>query len=201
MKIPSNINKNIKGQYCLRCYSTKINRIFRNSKTYYFCDDCQTMSERILVIDNMIKWWIDSDDNYWHESVGVIILNEKNKLLIIMRAIYPFAYALPAGHVNKGEEFLAAAQRETAEEIGISLPKKQFKLICNFQLPNDSCRRGSDHHLWHLYLAKIKSSDHIIQLNDESVSFHWLDIKTILSKDNITYPLKYIITNFGNKIL
>lgn len=201
MKIPPHINKNLEGQYCLNCYSTKVTRIFKNSKTYYFCDDCKSVKDRSLVIDNTINWWIDNENNYWHESVGVVILNEKNELLAIMRAIYPFAYALPAGHVDKGEEFLHAAQREILEEIGINLSEKQLILIKNFRLLGDSCRRGCDHHLWHLYLVKIKSSDQAIKLNDEASSFRWFSLADIALEKKVTYPLIYIVTNFRKQII
>ncbi len=201
MKIPSIINKNFKGQYCLNCYSTKVSRIFKNNRIYYFCDECKTIKDRSLVIDNAINWWIDNENNYWHESAGVIILNEKNELLVVMRAIYPFAYSLPAGHVDKKETPMHAAQREVAEEIGINLSKTELILIQDFQLPDDSCSRGCDHHLWHLYLARIKSSDQTIKLNDEASSFQWLSLDKIKSEKKVTYPLIYIVTNFRNQIM
>lgn len=201
MKIPQNVNRNIEGQYCLQCQSPKVLRIFKDGKTYYFCDNCQTTHERSLVIDNAIHWWIDSKDNYWHESVGVLILNENNELLAIMRKVYPFAYSLPAGHVDKDEKPLVAVQREVDEELKITLSKKDFNMVNDFELPGDSCRRGSDHHLWHLYLAKIKCSEHTIHLNDEADSFQWFDINEIAKRNDVTYPLQYIVKNFKDKIL
>lgn len=201
MKIPPHIDKNLEGRYCLNCYSKKITRIFKNNKTYYFCDDCESLKDRSLVIDNTINWWIDNEDNYWHESVGVIILNKKKELLVIMRAVYPFAYSLPAGHVDKSEELLHAAQREVMEEVGIRLSKKELMLIQDFYLPGDSCRRGCDHHLWHLYLARVKSSEQNIKINDEAKGFKWLSLDDIASEKKVAYPLNYIATNFRNQIV
>ena len=201
MKIPPSINRTTEGQYCLHCYSTKVERAFKDGKTYYFCGDCQNTNERSLVIDNSINWWVDNENNYWHESVGVVILNNKNELLAIMRTIYPFAYSLPAGHLEKGEEPLTAAQREVKEEVGINIPKESFKLIQEFQLPGDSCRRGGDHHLWHLYSAKTNHSANAVKLNDEASGFRWFNLDEITSSDDITYPLRYIVENLRNKFI
>lgn len=200
MKLNTVIDIKKEGQYCLKCDSTKIERIFKDDKTYYFCKDCRTTAERTLVIDNAINWWIDEERNYWHESAGVIVLNEKDEWLLVMRAIFPFAYALSVGgHVDKGENALDAARRETLEEIGLDLPKEDFKFVQEFHLPGDSCRRGSDHHLWHLYLTKIDSGKEI-HLNDEASNFLWLKPKEIKSRKDIVYPLKYILENIKNLI-
>ena len=201
MKIPSNINKNLEGQYCLNCYSRKVARTFKSGKTYSFCENCKSINERSLVIDNNINWWIDDKGDYWHESVGVIILNKKKELLVIMRVIYPFAYSLPAGHVSKSEKPLIAAQREVLEEVGLDLPKKYFRLIEDFQLPGDSCRRGCDHHFWHLYLVNGNFLNQTIRLNDEACNFRWFNIDQITAEKNLTYPLRYIVNNFKGVIL
>ncbi len=195
MKLNCNINTKIEGQYCLKCNSTKVERVFKDSKTYYFCRNCGVTEKRSLVIDNAVNWWIDEDRNYWHESAGVIVLNEKDEWLVIMRSIFPFAYALPAGHVDKGEDALVAARRELMEEIGLDLPKELFNSVKEFHLSGDSCRRGSDHHLWHLYSVKINSEKEILRLNDEASDFCWLKPVEIKSREDIVYPLKYIVEN------
>ncbi|MBI2099076.1 NUDIX hydrolase [Candidatus Uhrbacteria bacterium] len=195
MKINSNIDIKIEGQYCLKCNSAKVERVFKDGKTYYFCKSCGATEERSLVIDNAVNWWIDEDKNYWHESTGAIILNEKGEWLVVMRATFPFAYALPAGHVDKGEDALIAVRRELMEEIGLELPKEDFKFVKEFHLPGDSCRRGSDHHLWHLYLVKINSEKENLRLNDEASSFRWLKPEEIKTRNDIVYPLKYILEN------
>lgn len=195
MKKNADIDTTKEGQYCLKCNSTKIERVFKDGKTYYFCEDCLTTAERTLVIDNAVNWWIDKERNYWHESAGVIVLNEKGEWLIAMRVIFPFAYALSVGgHVDKGENALDVARRETLEEIGLDLPKEDFKFVREFHLPGDSCRRGSDHHLWHLYMTKIDSRKEI-HLNDEASNFLWLKPDEIKTRKDIVYPLKYILEN------
>lgn len=194
MKINTDIDPTKEGQYCLKCNSTKIERVFKNGKTYYFCKGCRTTAERTLVIDNAVNWWIDKERNYWHESAGVIVLSERGEWLLVMRAIFPFAYALPAGHVDKGEDALIASKKELMEEVSLDLSKESFKFVREFHLSGDSCRRGSDHHLWHLYMTKIDSGK-VIHLNDEASNYLWLKPKEIKSREDIVYPLKYILEN------
>ena len=61
----------------------------------------------------------------WHRIVRLFIFNAKGELLITKRA--PGLASLPgrwdqsaAGHVDEGEEYRTAAERELAEEVGIT---------------------------------------------------------------------------------
>lgn len=57
--------------------------------------------------------------------VGVLLLDMQGRVLLQERdehaAIDPEHWGLPGGHVDDGETFAAAAQRELAEETGIDL--------------------------------------------------------------------------------
>jgi 8-oxo-dGTP pyrophosphatase MutT (NUDIX family) len=199
MKIPQNILLDKEGQYCIQCFSGPIKRIFKENLTYYHCLACGITSERSLVIDNKIVWRIDEQRMYWHESVGVVLVNEDNKILCLMRQIYPFAYSIPAGHLDVEEKPEVAAKRELAEETGISKVEK-FELVKEFDMVGDSCRRGSDDHHWHLYRAKVLGRAEI-SLADEASSANWFSIEEIKKLKNVAYPLKYIIETFGASLI
>jgi len=197
MKIPDSIPLDKEGQYCIKCFSGPIKRVFKGGLTYYHCAACGETSERSLVIDNGIIWHIDEQGIYWHESVGTLLINEQNKVLCILRKIYPFAYSIPAGHLDVGENpAAAAARRELKEETGIT-HVQNFGLVKVFDIPGDSCRRGSDDHRWHLYRGKI-SGDATLSLSDEASSANWFSIEELKKLQNIVYPLKYIIQIFGD---
>ncbi|MDP3698992.1 MAG: NUDIX domain-containing protein [Nanoarchaeota archaeon] len=51
-------------------------------------------------------------------SAGGIVLNSKGSVLVVSQ--HNLSWSLPKGHVEKGENFLDAAQREIYEESGIS---------------------------------------------------------------------------------
>jgi len=198
MKINFEIPKdNQYHQFCPECNSENINRIFKQNKTYYKCDNCNKISPRLIVLDPKIKWWIDnSTKEYWHESVGIFIFNESKEALFFERIIYPFSFAIPAGHLDLGENPGKAAKRELFEETGIKVGS--VKLFSEEDVIGDKCRRGADNHRWHLYIAKIEKTDKI-KLNDEGVKPIWLSLEQALCKD-LVYPVEYFINKYGDTL-
>lgn len=154
------------GEFCPNCYSDKIQR----RENSFFCPQCKKTSPRLLIIDDKLNYWVDEEGNYWHESVGVVIQNKKKEILLIKLDKFPFGYSIPAGHVDKGEDPKDAAKREVLEEVGLNLDN--FTLVKNENLTNDSCRRGADHHRWHLYRAVTGNED--VKINHESSGFIWV---------------------------
>lgn len=58
-----------------------------------------------------------------------VLLFKGDKLLILQRAnngMFSDKWCVPGGHVDPGEDFLTAAQRELFEETGIDIPKAQL---------------------------------------------------------------------------
>lgn len=198
MKIPKSIDLNREAQYCLNCFATNVKRTFLNGLTYYECLSCGNRIERSLVIDNKIVWWVDKNDVYWHESVGVVVV-VKDKILTLLRQIFPFSYTIPAGHLDKGESPEDAAKRELEEETGIELHDIEL-LEKQFEIHGDSCRRGSDHHLWHLYRAKLNSYPKI-RMSDEACNIKWMTLEEIEKEPQLIYPLKIFVGKFGIDLL
>ena len=77
--------------------------------------------------------WVDENDKVlgevsyekahreglWHRIAVVYLINDKQQVLMQKRADGRFDHSA-AGHVDGGESYLAAAQRELAEELGVS---------------------------------------------------------------------------------
>lgn len=196
MILPESILLDREAQYCLKCFSGPVQRLKRKNRTYYQCNSCKTISPRSLVIDNKIRWEVDAKRKYWHYSVGVIVRDGQGQILTFLRQLFPFAYTIPSGHINSGEEPLAAAERELFEETGLS---NHLDLIASFDLSGDSCRRGSDDHHWHLYACTFSKTPEVV-ISDEAEKIEWLSVKEIQQKDNKTFPLDYIIRTFKDKL-
>ena len=70
----------------------------------------------------------------WHKGVHIWIINSKGEILIQKRspnvANHPNKWDISAaGHISAGEDDIAAAIKETKEEIGLSLSSEDFKHI------------------------------------------------------------------------
>lgn len=176
------------GEFCPNCYSDKI----KHRENSFFCPQCKKTSSRLLIIDGKLNYWVDEEGNYWHESVGVVIQNKKEEILLIKLDKFPFGYSIPAGHVNKGENPKIAAKREVLEEVGLNLDN--LALVKNENLTNDSCRRGADHHRWHLYKANI--GDETVEVNEESSSYVWIKLAEAL-KLRLTSPARHFLISLS----
>ena len=60
------------------------------------------------------------------ESAGGVVLNHKGEVLVVNQ--HGTSWSLPKGHIDPGEDALAAARREIAEESGI----RDLELIREF---------------------------------------------------------------------
>lgn len=52
------------------------------------------------------------------QSAGGVVINDEGKILVVNQ--HDRSWSLPKGHIDPGEDVLAAAKREIYEESGIS---------------------------------------------------------------------------------
>jgi ADP-ribose pyrophosphatase YjhB (NUDIX family) len=109
-----------------------------------------------------------------HTSVGILVFNQENKLLLIERAKFPFGFAIPAGHVDGDRNFTIAASRELEEEVGI----KNIRLdkFLEGRKENPCRREGGTWHYWELYLGARKVDPREVKRSlDETKKIDWAD--------------------------
>lgn len=72
-------------------------------------------------------------EGYYLSVVGIVIINDKNEILLQKRSKFkqacPGKWGICGGKVDFGETTIEAAIRETFEEIGIKLNKEKLKVI------------------------------------------------------------------------
>lgn len=76
-------------------------------------------------------------EGFYHQGADVWIINSGNKILIQKRSPQkrnsPNVWAMTGGSVIRGETSLQTIQRETKEELGISLNMKEIKLVKQYK--------------------------------------------------------------------
>jgi len=123
----------------------------------------------------------------WHHESVVIVMNDKNQILLQKRSYkrhnYPGKWGLMAGHVMSGDTPKATAVRELKEEIGLHVYQKDLRFI-EIYVKNVPSNRA----FIYIYLVKTnkKVSDYILQTEELSeVKYYSIDnlIKRIKKKD------------------
>ena len=65
-------------------------------------------------------------------GVGVIIINQQGEVLLGKRSSQHAPYwSIPGGHMEAGESFEQAAQREIFEETGLNINEMKVIGLCN----------------------------------------------------------------------
>lgn len=127
-----------------------------------------------------------------HFSVGAIITNPRNELLLIDRVQPPLGFAGVAGHVDEGETPLEAIVREVSEEGGL-LISDPVLLLEEFVSWN-YCAAGVTGHHWYLFGATAKGRP--VPQAGEVKSIGWYE-QSQLSELNLEEVWRYWFEKLG----
>ena len=122
-------------------------------------------------------------------GVGIILLNNKNKIFVGKRKDNPGdKWQMPQGGVNNGEDFHTAMRRELHEETSIKNIKiiKEINQLYEYELPKDLIGiiwkgkfRGQKQK-W--FIAKFLGNENEINLNTkqpEFIEWKWIDAEKL----------------------
>jgi ADP-ribose pyrophosphatase YjhB (NUDIX family) len=113
---------------------------------------------------------IEACDN---TSVGIIIENQHEEILLIERAKFPYGLAAPAGHIFPHGSSENAAIIEVEQEVGLIIARNSLEKVIEGRRIDNRCRRkNGDHHIWDVYRARV-SGQEIERSLDETKSAGW----------------------------
>lgn len=134
-------------------------------------------------------------------GVGVILLNEKDEVLLLLRNSnekiadsnmhYEGLYTLPAGKVKFGEEFEEAGIRKVKQETNLDV--LDIKTICLINDYNEYAHYATIGLLSCNFNGKIKLQDTM-----EHVSYVWVSINSL--PENICKSSVEIINRYKEKV-
>ncbi len=88
-----------------------------------------------------------------HKSVGMLVRKDE-KILLLERMKFPFAFALPAGHLDGNESFEEVARVELFEETGLAV--KALKLLGKGRKENPCRRIDGTWHFWQIFEVEVE---------------------------------------------
>ena len=200
MVIDFPVTKGVYGQYCPVCHTKNTaSEIRENGRKMFVCSNCNTQSDRLVIIDPKIRWWVDDEKVYYHESAGIFLVNPTGKLLFFELTKFPYGLTAPAGHVDINETALEAVIRETEEEVGVKIANP--RLVTEVMIHGDSCSRGCDDHKWSLFTKSItqKEADSIKIDGREGQKPRWVQISEVDSL-KVPYAMRFLFDNYRNDI-
>jgi len=94
--------------------------------------------------------------NYPEATVGALIVNEKEEILLVRSYKWGTRYTVPGGHIELGERSEMAVKREIREEVGLDVEPVKLLLVQEAVYPKDYIKR--EHYIFLDYLCRTNSS-------------------------------------------
>jgi phosphoglycolate phosphatase-like HAD superfamily hydrolase/ADP-ribose pyrophosphatase YjhB (NUDIX family) len=123
-------------------------------------------------------------------TVGALILNAREELLLIRTHKWSHRWGIPGGKIKRGETCEAALIREITEETSLRLRDIQFVMVQDCIEPPEFQR--SAHFLLMNYLARTADENPQVVLNEEAQAYQWLPLAQALKLD-LNIPTRILI--------
>ncbi|HON52844.1 MAG TPA: NUDIX domain-containing protein [Bacteroidales bacterium] len=161
------------------------------TKQGFMFHNCK-LNTLVLVKKNIQETHIPTTKNYI-VGVGAIVI-QANKILVVQNS-FSHEFALPGGHIEKGETIQQALQREVLEETGIDI---QFESIVN--IGHFIQGQFGESNLYIVCTAKPLHNTISIQDTSEIVTAQWLAIHEFVESPYVnTYNKQVVKAAVTNK--
>ena len=114
-----------------------------------------------------------TEQKYPEPTVGALIFNDKDQILLVKTHKWKGKYTIPGGHVELGERLTEALKREIGEETGLNL--KSAKFLCYQEFIFDECFWEKKHFIFFDFICRVDGEK--VTLNDEAQEFVWAGLE------------------------
>lgn len=105
-------------------------------------------------------------------SAHILIINENNEVLIVRRSMddvwEPNKFAIPGGGIEPGESLIQGIQRETQEEVALTLDPKKILYLADLSKRLNHCFFATNY-----FNGEVKLRD------GEHTEFRWVNPKDL----------------------
>lgn len=112
---------------------------------------------------------------YPEATVGAVILNSEDKVLICKSNKWNKEYVIPGGHIEAGKTMEEALIREVKEETGLDV--YQIEIIAINESIYSKSFQNKKHFIFVDFICRSDSNEVI--LNEEAQSYQWIDLNQI----------------------
>ena len=107
-------------------------------------------------------------------TVGALIFNSKNEVLMIRTHKWSGLWGIPGGKIKRGESSLAALRREIMEETALKITDIKFVIVQDCISSKEFYRDA--HFVLLNYTCKCVAKNPRVVLNEEAREFQWLKL-------------------------
>ncbi len=112
---------------------------------------------------------------YPEATVGAVILNQENKVLICKSSKWNHKYVIPGGHIEAGETMEAALVREVKEETGLEI--YDIRLLGITESIYSKSFQSQKHFLFVDFICRSDCTE--VKLNHEAQSYEWIELAEV----------------------
>ena len=123
-------------------------------------------------------------------TVGAVIFNDKNDVLMIRTHKWSGLWGIPGGKIKRGETAEAALRRELKEETGLNVKDIEFILVQDCINSKEFYREA--HFVLLNYTCRATAKYPIVVLNEEAREFRWLPLAAA-KKLPLNQPTKVLL--------
>ena len=123
-------------------------------------------------------------------TVGALIFNAKNEVLMIRTHKWSGKWGIPGGKIKRNESSLAALRREIMEETGLKITGIQFVIVQDCIGSKEFYRDA--HFVLLNYTCRCVAKNPRVILNEEAQEFQWLK-PTAAKKLSLNKPTRVLL--------
>lgn len=131
---------------------------------------------------------------YPEPTVGAVIFNPDNEVLLCKSHKWNNQYIIPGGHIELGETMEQALKREVMEETGLEI--HDIQLISIVESVYHEAFHERKHFIFNDFICRTDSYN--VVLNDEAEEYCWVNLNDIYRYD-IGGFVKQLLVEIRNK--